>query len=177
MRRFRAGGRMWFRKHEMKSIAAIAVLTLAMSETGSAQEKYAGPRPPKPDLPYLVHADNLEPTEAAEAKEEQVKDLVVYAIAGVACAAKTPLAGPIFLIQTEKLEAEKVELYRMDVKNGRRQVAFSKKKPKDSARPIRLEVSRLDEKLFRIEVQESLDVGEYSLTPSGSNQVFCFQVY
>jgi hypothetical protein len=162
---------------DMKSILGIAVLAFAAAALGSAQDKYTGPRPPKPDLPYLMHADNLEPTQAAEAKEEQVKNLVVYALAGPACAAKTPLAGPIFLIQTEKLDAAKLELYRMEVKDGRRQVAFSKKKPKDSARPIRLGVSRLEEGLFRIEVDESLEPGEYSLTPSGSNQVFCFQVY
>ena len=155
----------------------IAALALAAVLPGFAQEKYTGPRPPKPDLPFLVHADNLEPTEVAEAKEEQVKNSVVYAIPGVACSAKTPMAGPIFLIQAEKLEPEKLELYRFEVKDGRRQVAFSKKKPKDSARPIRLEVTRLDERLYRIEVDESLDVGEYSLTPAGSNQVFCFQVY
>lgn len=162
----------------MRSSIPIAVLVLASALPGFAQNKYAGPRPPKPDLPYLVHADNLEPTEVVEAKEEQVKDMVVYAIPGATCSAKTPLAGPIFLIQTEKLEAEKLEAYRFEVKKeGRRQVAFSKKKPKDSARPIRLEVTRLDEKLFRIEVDESLEAGEYSLTPAGSNQMFCFQVY
>jgi len=28
-----------------------------------------------------------------------------------------------------------------------------------------------------VEANEMLENGEYSLTPSGSNQVFCFQVY
>ena len=32
-----------------------------------AADKYSGPRPPKADLPYLVHADNLVPTEAGVA--------------------------------------------------------------------------------------------------------------
>jgi hypothetical protein len=32
-----------------------------------------GPRPPKPDLPYLMHADNLIPTESVEAKQEERK--------------------------------------------------------------------------------------------------------
>ena len=31
--------------------------------------------------------------------------------------------------------------------------------------------------IYRIDVGESLENGEYSLTPEGSNQVFCFQVY
>ena len=42
---------------------------------------------------------------------------------------------------------------------------------------IRLEVTRLDTGLYRLEVTDSLEAGEYSLTPEGSNQVFCFQVH
>ncbi|MDE3167873.1 MAG: hypothetical protein KGN36_18880, partial [Acidobacteriota bacterium] len=46
-------------------------------------QTYAGPRPPRNDLPYLKHADNLVPTEASEAKEEKgKKDEIVYVIAG-----------------------------------------------------------------------------------------------
>ena len=37
-------------------------------------EKYDGPRPPKPDLLYLVHADNLVPTETADAKDDSQRD-------------------------------------------------------------------------------------------------------
>ena len=33
------------------------------------------------------------------------------------------------------------------------------------------------DKLYKIEVSDSLEPGEYTLTPEGSNQVFCFQVY
>jgi hypothetical protein len=40
-----------------------------------------------------------------------------------------------------------------------------------------MEVTRLDGGLYKIEVDESLEKGEYSLTPEGSNQVFCFQVF
>ena len=49
--------------------------------------------------------------------------------------------------------------------------------PKKQPKPIRIEVSRLDKDLYRIEVNDSLEPGEYSLTPEGSNQVFCFQVF
>jgi len=45
------------------------------------------------------------------------------------------------------------------------------------AKPIRIEVSKLSGNLYRIEVDESLEPGEYSLSPADSNQVFCFQVY
>jgi len=141
-----------------------------------AAEKYSGPRPAKPDTPYLIHADNLVETEAAEAKEEKRKDDVAYVVAGASSSAKTPLTGPRFVFQAAKLSADKLQLYRFEVKNGHREVFFSQK-GKGSSRPRRLEITRLGNDLFQIDVNESLENGEYGLTPEGSNQVFCFQVY
>jgi hypothetical protein len=139
-------------------------------------QKYTGPTPAKPDIPYLVHADNLVETEVAEAKEEKRKEDLAYIVAGPSSSAKTPLTGPRFLFQADKLSAEKLKLYRFEVKNGHREVFFSHNN-KGSAKPRRIEVSRVREDLYRIEVNESLENGEYGLSPDGSNQVFCFQVY
>jgi hypothetical protein len=148
---------------------------VALSLAGA--ESYRGPRPPKPDLPYLLHASRLEETEATEAQEEKRKDDTVYVIAGAASPARTPLAEPIFLMETRKLSAERMELYKLEVRNGRREAVFSARRKRDSPRPIRLSVTRLDQNLYRIEAAVGLENGEYSLTPAGSNQVFCFQVY
>src|SRR5262245_32089557 len=139
-------------------------------------QKYSGPRPPKPDLPYLAHADSLVETEVNEAKEEKRKEDLAYIIPGAASSARTPLAGPVFVLHADKLQPEKLQLYRFDVKNGHREVFFSHKS-KGSARPRRINATRIGEGLFKIEVEESLENGEYGLTPEGSNQVFCFQVY
>jgi len=54
---------------------------------------------------------------------------------------------------------------------------FPKKKKKDAPRPMRTIITKLAEGLYRLEANETLENGEYSLTPAGSNQVFCFQVY
>jgi hypothetical protein len=143
--------------------------------TVALAQKYTGPRPPKPDIPYLLHASNLVPMEIGEARQESRKDDILYAIAGANSPAQTPLAAPIFLLLAEKLQPERLQLYRLDSKNGRREILFSRKK-KQTARPIRLEFRKLAEGLYRIEVNESLPNGEYSLTPEGSNQVFCFAV-
>jgi hypothetical protein len=140
-----------------------------------AAQKYSGPRPAKPDVPNLLHADTLLETEVGEAREEERKDEITYIISAAASPVRTPLASPVFLIQTDKLSPEKLEMYRMEVKNGRREVTFSRKRSK--ARPIRLSTQRLGENLYRIEVEESLENGEYSITPNGSNRVFCFGVY
>jgi hypothetical protein len=54
---------------------------------------------------------------------------------------------------------------------------FSHKK-KQTAKPIRIDVMKLSsDNIYQIEVNDSLEKGEYSLSPDGSNQVFCFQVY
>jgi hypothetical protein len=45
------------------------------------------------------------------------------------------------------------------------------------AHAIRLNVTRLEENLYKIEVDEILENGEYSLSPADSNQVFCFQIF
>jgi|SRR5579871_261905 len=140
-------------------------------------QKYNGPRPPQPDLPYIKHADNLVPTEVSEAKEEKRKDDILYTIDGANASARTPLASPIFLFQSQKIPADKLTLYKLDSKNGHREVLFSPKK-KGGAQPIRMEVTRLNsDNLYKLEVEDSLENGEYSLSPEGSNQVFCFQVY
>ena len=149
------------------------LLALAVVLTATAQ-KYAGPRPPKADLPYLKHAENLVPTEAAEAKEEKKKDDILYVIEGANSSAKTPLASPIFLLQAAKLVPERLQLFKLDSKSDHREILFS---PKHPPKAIRVEVTRLGSDLYRIEVNESLEPGEYSLSPEGSNQVFCFQVF
>ena len=152
----------------------IVWLGFAVALAASAQ-KYDGPRPPKPDLPYLKHADNLIPTEAAVAKEEKKKDDVTYILDAASSSAKTPLASPIFLMKSVNVVPGNLQLFKFDVKNGRRELFFPAKK---SPQPIRIVVTRLSaDGVWKIEVDESLEPGEYSLSPEGSNQVFCFQVF
>src|SRR5580765_8316184 len=151
----------------------VAPLLLVALATACAQ-KYDGPLPPRPDLPYLKHASELVPTESGQAKEEKKKDDVTYIVEGAASSAKTPLASPIFIYKADKISPEKFGLYKLTVKAGHREITIG---PKKQPMPIRLEVSRLDRGLYRIEVGDSLEAGEYSLSPEGSNQVFCFEVF
>jgi hypothetical protein len=143
------------------------------------QRKYTGPRPDKSDVPYLLHAANLVATEEGDAKEEDRKDDVANVIPGASSRARTPLAEPIFLFEADKIQPEKLELYRVAVKAGSREVAIPKslKKRKDGPRPLRLAFTKLDATLYRIEANQFLENGEYCMSPSGSSKVFCFQVY
>jgi hypothetical protein len=152
------------------------LLLLASCLCALSQPKYNGPKPDKPDLPYLVHADNLVPTEAREAREEKgKKEQLTYIVAGAASTAKTPLASPIFLVQTQELDANKLQLYKLDVKNGQREITFSKKKQPAAIIVNATQVAAGG--LYRVEVEQTLQPGEYVLTPEGSNKVFCFAVF
>lgn len=151
----------------------LAILLMLPIATALAADKYSGPRPPQPDMLYLVHADNLVPTEALEAKDEAG----TYTVPGASSPAKTPLAEPIFLVESDKLLPERLELYRWEVKGGRRELATSKGKKKGALRPLHLSVTKVDGRLYRVEASEPLDNGQYSLSPNDSNKVFCFEVY
>jgi hypothetical protein len=161
----------------IRTLLPPAVLLLMSLTAAGPAEKYTGPWPPKPDLPYLVHADNLIETETAAATNEDKGNQRTAWVSGAGSAVRTPLAEPIFLIDSQKLTPEKMELYRFDVKKGRREVTFTLKGGKNSSRALRLTVTRLEGKLYRLEANEALENGEYSLSQDGSDQVFCFQVY
>jgi len=149
------------------------ILLLSAAALAAFGQKYDGPRPAKADLPYLKHASNLLPTEAVLAREEKKKSDTIYTVEGANSSVRTPLAAPIFLFLADKLAPDALGLYRFESKEGRRRIVFGSKPPE----PIRLDVKRLEGNLYRIEVGESLEPGEYALSPEGSNQVFCFQVF
>jgi hypothetical protein len=157
----------------------LLLVTLAFWAAGlpAQDEKYDGPKPGKPDVPYLKHAANLVQTETVEAKQDSKKDTTTYWVEGAASATRTPLAEPIFIFESEKLKPESLELYQFDVKNGRRELTLSQRKRNDGPRPYRLSVARLGRNLYRVEASEPLPNGEFGISPQGSNQVFCFQVY
>jgi hypothetical protein len=146
-----------------------------LATLAAGADDYTGPRPPKPDVLYLVHASNLVPTEVAEAQQEG-KNNDTFSVSGAASSARTPLSEPIFLLRSEKIKPDSLELYRFDVKSGRRQLTLSRKRS-DKSGPFHLSITKLDKDLYRVEADEALEDGEYSLSPSGSNAVFCFQIY
>lgn len=154
-------------------------IALLLCGSAFAQPKYDGPRPPKKDVIYIVHADNLIPTETGEATPEGKKNDPVYTFPGTSSPARTPLAEPIFILDSDKVSPESVELYRMDVRGGHREVKVSGGSRRGGTKALRLSVSKLDRNLYKIEAAETLDPGEYSLSPSSGNTnlVFCFEVY
>jgi len=143
----------------------------------SAADKYDGPVPPKPDILYLVHADNLVETEVAQAQQESRKNDSTFVMSGATSTARTPLAEPIFIIDAQRVSPDRLELYRLDVKGGNREVSLSSGKRRGGNRPLHLVVTPLGGHLYRVEVGEPLENGEYALSPNGDNRAFCFEVY
>jgi hypothetical protein len=138
-------------------------------------QSYKGPRPPMADVVYLLHASNLVPTEVADTRQDNKKG--TYSVPGAASPARTPLAEPIFIMESDRISAESLELYKMEVKNGQREVSVSQKRIRGGPRPFRVSVTRLERGLYRLEAAETLENGQYALSPSGSDKVFCFEVY
>jgi hypothetical protein len=126
---------------------------------------------------YLVHADNLVELDSVTAKQDSKKDDVLYTVPGTSATAKTPLAEPIFLLKSDKLSADSIEMYKFDVKNGHRELTLIQKRRRGGPRPVRLTVTKLERGLYKIEASETLENGEYGLSPTGSNQVFCFAIF
>jgi len=146
---------------------------LAAAVLAAAAQEPNVPTPPKADLPYLKHADNLVPTEVAQAQEQKKKDESTYIIAGAASTAKTPLAMPVFIFLSEKMPPESLQLFKLEIKSGHREITIGKR----GTEPIRLQVTHLSGKIYRIEVYNELEPGEYSLSPNNANVAFCFAVF
>lgn len=158
----------------MRRTTILLALTAAAA---LAAEKYDGPRPDKSDIPYLKHASKLIPLETGEMKEEQTKkDDSILVMSGATSPTRTPLAEPLFLFNSDRLDPMRLELYKIEIKNGRREIKF-KKKGSNGPRPYKVLVNPLGGKLYRIDVNETLENGQYCLSPSGDNRVFCFEVF
>ena len=138
------------------------------------------PDPPKADMVYLLLADNLVPTEAAEAQTDyknkgKKNEESTHYVAGERSTARTPLSSPVFVFKRGSVSPEALQVFAFEVKNGRREVTFSKKK---SNRPFTMTmIPTATESVLRMEVDQALPPGEYAVTPNGSEQVFCFAVY
>jgi len=156
---------------------ACVVIGVALTSQLPADEKYTGPRPPKKDVLYLLQAAKLVETEVVVANQSNSKDASVFSVAGAESSAKTPLAEPIFLLDSDQISPDSLGLFRFDVHNGNREISLSGKHGKNSSKQFHLSVRKLDSGLYRVEAAEPLDNGEYSISPEGSNTAFCFSVF
>jgi len=153
--------------------ALVAVVT-------SAQQKDAGLKPPNKDLPYLLEAGKLIPTEAKPATRSSSKDDQTVTLSGVTSSARTPLPEPVFLFSPGQINATEFELIHFQVLNGRRQWTKGKAEHVTEDEPeeiLRLTLRPVSEGIIRIEAAQMLSPGEYALIAKGQNTAFCFTVF
>lgn len=143
----------------------------------AAAQTYNGPPPEKSDTLYLLHAESLLETEHGQAREEVREKENAYVVAGASSPVRTPLAEPIFILKSEKIQPQDIQLYSMAVVKGNRETAFPKNRKKQPPRPRHLTYKQIKDNVYWIETNEYLDNGEYCLTPRGANDVFCFSIY
>ncbi len=160
----------------MPIMRVILISVLVGLTVVSAAGQGKPPTPPKPDVPFLIHATSLLETESTTAAELERKKELFYTIEGSSSGVETPMARPEFVVRVQELDPGRLRLYRFESKDGRREILLRKKK-KLVARTYFLSVDALGEGVYRVRVDDVLDNGEYCLTPDGSNNVFCFTVY
>ncbi|MGQ9918370.1 MAG: hypothetical protein ACUVS7_13205 [Bryobacteraceae bacterium] len=160
-------------------ISAAVMILLPIPAPAQSSRKYTGPRPEKPDVPYLLHASRLIEVEKSVAAESKIKEGTLYTVPGAESPVKTPVPEPIFLFRAGKINPESLALYRMTPRGGSRTLLFPPegKRRKEGPRPVFILVTMLEPGLYRVEVNEPLQDGEYCLSPQGSNDVFCFSEY
>ena len=154
-----------------KRLALVSLLVSLVAVAAAGQDK-----PPKPDIPFLLHANNLIETESKIAVEHEKKKELIYTVESPSSGVNTPMARPELVILSDKINPHRLKLYGFESKNGQREILLRKKK-KIVARPYFLSIDRLRSNVFRIRVDNVLPNGEYCLTPDSSNKVFCFTVY
>jgi hypothetical protein len=159
--------------------AALLLAGLFAPLAAQSAKKYSGPRPEKADIPYLLHATKLIELEKSAAEETTTREGRLYTVPGAESPVKTPVAEPILLLKADKIDPNRLVLYRMTPRGGSRTLLLPEagRRRKDGPKPVFMLVTALDQGLFRVEVNEPLEDGEYCLMAEGSKDVFCFSEY
>jgi hypothetical protein len=74
------------------------------------------------------------------------------------------------------MDVRKLQLFRLEVKDNDREVTFHSNS-RGGAVPLQTVITPISGGLYQIEVVDSLPSGEYALSPDGTNDVFCFEVF
>jgi hypothetical protein len=166
----------------MKATKLVLALTIAACVAAPvfAEKKYTGPRPPKTDVPFLQHASTLIEVEKGEADEAHSHGNITYSVAGATSRTRTPVPEPVFYFQSDKINPEHMVLYKMDTKSGQRTLTMPEQGRRKDTHPIFMLIDPVSSSvpgLWKIEVNEVIDPGEYCLSPEGVNTVYCFTEY
>ena len=115
-------------------------------------------------------------TEVASSDPQDTPEGTRYSLSGETSLARTPLALPIFMLDAVEIKPEKIRLMRLTAKAGHRET-MAPRTPNPDDPPILLTVTNLGGGLYKFEVVNEIENGEYALNVAGTNKFFCFTVF
>jgi hypothetical protein len=148
-----------------------------------SQELFATPAAPQPTVPVasgskvvLLENSDFRDLELQEFSSRNIGDgALLYSFTGDASTVRASSKTPVFLLlaDSEAATAGKLELARLQVGNGIRELASAKSR---SASSIQITVTSVSATLRKINVTEPLPPGEYVVLLENSNRGFLFAV-
>ncbi len=153
--------------------------------TPEVPPKVDPPPPPRPQaiapatstskVVLLENSDFVE-LEVQEIKSQDIGDgAVLYSFTGDSSPARVGSSTPVFLVTADDAAGGNVELSRLQVGQGTRQMAYSLTKNR-SASSIPITVAQVSATLRKVNVQEPLSPGQYVVLLENSNRGFLFAV-
>ncbi len=116
---------------------------LAAAGWALAQESYDGPKPAKKDTAYLMHGEQAGAYRGTRAAQADSKEGNVFYVPGETSTARTPLAEPIFLFDSDQITVDRLALYQFIVRNGRREIVMSGKHKKVETKTFHVSLRKL----------------------------------
>jgi len=124
----------------------------------------------------LLENSDFRDLEVQQVRSQDIGDgASLYSFSGEASSTVAGSNRPVFLVLAEGETNGQVELARLQVSKGVRQVVYSAA-GKKSASSVPVLVTRVSPTVFRVTVNQGLAPGEYAILPAGLNRAFLFQI-
>ena len=154
--------------------------------TPAAAPKVEVPAPPRPQAVVtrttsaskvvLLENDEFRDLETQEIKAQDIGDgAVLYSFNGASSPSRVASNRPVFLVlaENESANGANVDVARVQVGKGIRELAFAKNR---SASSIPIVVTQVSATVQRLTVKDPLPPGDYVVLLENSNRGFLFQV-
>lgn len=130
------------------------------------------PSPALPDALYANVNGQAVALSREKSKREKSGQIVSYTLLAQPSAVDVASRSPLFVLRLEKTSATGWELFRVQVRDGKRVISIDTTAQSPSV-PIRVLTAN---ELIQIEPVTPLDQGQYCMSARNSNDVFCFKV-
>jgi len=126
----------------------------------------------------LLENSDFRDLEVQQVKAQDIGDgASLFSFSGDVSKTVAGSSRPVFLVLagTESEAGSQIELARLQVSKGIRQVVYSAA-GKKSASSVPVSVTRVSPTVLRLTVNQGLAAGEYAILPAGLNRAFLFEI-